>query len=306
MNCRFLIICVAILFAAVCSGEAAENRVETLLPSKCGPAWTEEGPVSTYTRENLYKYIDGEAELYLPYGFDGAAAALYIRRGNREAGLVVNIFRMGSTLDAFGIYANYRAPSLERAPAGADGFVEESQIMFFQDKYFVQVMSSGASTPDKSDLTACAASVAANLPGPPSLPRELDLVAPPGLVAGTEKYFPENLLGYRFLGKGLTSEVMLGGGRAKAFVVLGNSKQESARVFDDYVAYLTESKARLRVSGTQPGRRLHAVDPLFKGMALREVGPYAIGLAGLRQPEDGDETIDRWAGTFKGATRSLP
>lgn len=284
---------VALLFAAL-PLDAAEKPVEGLLPANCGTGWTMEGPVATYTTESLYKYIDGEAELYMPYGFERAATVMYVRPGNKESGLVVNLFKMGSLLDAFGIYANYRTPTLERAPVGAEGFVDESELMFFQDRYFVQVMSSGSATQEASLFLACARSVAHNLPEGTTEPPEVGFAKAPGFIAGTERYFPEGLLGYGFLGRGFTAELTLKGNHLKAFVIMGGSRQATQKAFDAYVNYLTQSKAKPQVSEAGPASRLHAVDPLFKGVVLQQSGQYAIGLTGLKAPRDGDELIDEW------------
>ena len=61
-----------------------------------------------YDRDTLSDRIDGEAELYFPYGFDRMAAARYVSEKSPGTGVDVEIYRMGSLLDAFGIYANYR------------------------------------------------------------------------------------------------------------------------------------------------------------------------------------------------------
>ncbi len=275
---------------------AQEKAVDALPPATCGETWRIEGPVSTYSRENLYKYIDGEAELYMPYGFEKAATALYTQPGNKESGLVVNIFKMGSLLDAFGIYSNYRSPTLQPASVGAEGFVDESQLMFFQDRYFVQVETSGTLTRESPVFLACAASVAKNLPDGPARPPELALVHPPGFVPETERYFAEGLLGYGFLGRGMTSEIMLKGDRVKAVLVMGGSEEGVTKIFDAYAKYLNESKAPFQITRQSPGSTLHATDPLFKGVVLRQSGKYAIGLTGLRAPHDGDQCIEEWLG----------
>jgi hypothetical protein len=223
-----------VLLLTASSLRAQEKPIDGLLPATCGSGWKIEGPVSTYSRENLYRYIDGEAELYMPYGFDRAATAIYSQAGNKESGLVVNIFKMGSLLDAFGIYSNYRSPTLQTASVGAEGFVDESELMFFQDRYFVQIETSGTLTQESPVFLACAASVAHNLPDGTTQPPELALVHPPGFVTDTEKYFPEGLLGYGFLGRGMTSEVMLKGDRVKAVLVMGGSEEGVAKIFDAY------------------------------------------------------------------------
>ncbi len=121
------ILCTAIALSAFSPPSAADQKLEGFLPASCAPGWAMEGKVATYTPENLYRYIDGEAEIYLPYGFKKAATVRYVKTdtptaGPQEKGMVVNIFEMGSLLDAFGIYANYRSSTLPQIEGGGRRF----------------------------------------------------------------------------------------------------------------------------------------------------------------------------------------
>ena len=121
------ILLTAALLIAVSPGWAANKPPEDFLPPSCAPGWAMEGRVATYTPENLYQYINGEAEIYLPYGFKKAACVRYIKASTpsgrpQEKGMGVNIFEMGSPLDAFGIYSNFRSSTLPPLKVGAEGF----------------------------------------------------------------------------------------------------------------------------------------------------------------------------------------
>jgi hypothetical protein len=269
----------------------AEKAAGTLLPARCPEGWAREGEVSLYTPDDLYKYIDGEAELYLPYGLEKAETVLYADPAHKGSGLVVNLFTMGSLLDAFGIYSNYRSTEAEPVKAGADGFVEEAQLMFYEGPYFVQIMTSGSSDQDSSLFRRCAAAVSQKLAGGAERPRELELLGVPGLVPRSERYYAGGLLGYAFLGRGLTAEVALKSGRAKAFVVLGNTAEAIKRALEAYGKQLKESKAAFHVSEVEGVLRLAATDPLYKGVLLRQSGRFAVGVAGLADPRDGEEII---------------
>ena len=65
---RFAAILFAILLAAL-PVYAAEKTVEDILPGKFDGGWSMEEKAAVYTPQTLYKYIDGEAEMYMPYGF---------------------------------------------------------------------------------------------------------------------------------------------------------------------------------------------------------------------------------------------
>ncbi len=267
---------------------AAGTQVEAFLPATCGPQLTMAEKPSIYGRENLYKHIDGEAELYMPYGFERAATVFYARTNAKDSGLVVNLFAMGSLLDAFGIYANYRTPAVERANVGAGGFVEESQLMFYQDRYFVQIMSSGGTESDRSVIEACASSISHNLPVRTGNPPELEFLHVRELVPSTEKYYPEGLLGYGFLGRGLTAELSLPSARAKGIILLADSKDGIERAFEAYARHLRESGVTAEVSGEKGNLCLRAADPLYTGVVLYQSGKYAAGVAGSVESKEAD------------------
>jgi hypothetical protein len=247
-----------------------------------------DGKAATYTPENLYKYIDGEAELYLPYGFGEAAVAMYVRPGGKSSGVVANIFRMGSLLDAFGIFASYRDPTAEQVKLGAEGFIDESQLMFYQDRYFVRIEVSGAVPGSAGALRSCAEEISRNLPAGRERPPELGFLKVPGAIPLTDRYYSAGLLGHSFFGRGLTAEVMLGGERVKAVVMLGASEEAAGRIFDEYGKYLKGAGVAPRITGEKEGAALHATDPLYKGVALRRSGRFVVGVTGLKEAHAGD------------------
>ena len=88
--------------------------VNNLLPSPgFAEGWVIQEKIETFTEKDLYKYINGEAELYYPYGFKALATAKYVRSDNPDGGIIADIYEMGSPLEAFGIYSRYRDPDEE-------------------------------------------------------------------------------------------------------------------------------------------------------------------------------------------------
>jgi hypothetical protein len=287
---QHLFILVAVLSLAF-PVSAANKEVETLLPSTCAPGWVMDGKVATYTPETLYKYINGEAELYLPYGFRKAASVIYVKQGSKDGGIVANVFEMGSLLDAFGIYGNFRSPTMDQVKTGAEGFLDESQLMFYQDRYFVQIEASGALSQGGPLFQSCADAISRNLRVSKEKPRELDILKIPGAVPLTEKYYATGLLGYSFFGKGLTGEAMIGEARVKVLVILGNSEEAARRVFAQYPEYLKKSGITPVISSDATGTSLRVTDPLYKGVLLRQSGRHVVGVVGLKEPAEGDEVV---------------
>jgi hypothetical protein len=247
-----------------------------------------DGKAATYTPENLFKYIDGEAELYLPYGFEKAAVATYVRPAGKGYAIVAGIFRMGSLLDAFGIFASYRDPTAEQIKGGAEGFVDGSQLMFYQDRYFVRIEASGALPGEGGLLRSCAEAISRSLPAGREKPPEIEFLKVAGAIPLTDRYYPSGLLGHSFFGRGMTAEVMLGGERVKSVVMLGASEEAAKRILDDYGKYLKGAGVTPECAEEKNGASLHAIDPLYKGVALRRSGRFVVGVTGLKEARAGD------------------
>lgn len=64
------------------------------------PGWTRTGEVETYTKEGLYGYMDGGAEIVLPYGFRELSVVRFAPAAGEARELVLEIYRMASGEDA--------------------------------------------------------------------------------------------------------------------------------------------------------------------------------------------------------------
>src|ERR1035438_3684104 len=132
----FISLLVVCLLTSSSPAFAAEVALEKLLPvPACAENWLMDGKAALYDRDNLFERINGESELYFPYGFELLASARYADKKNPNSALEADIYRMGSLLDAFGMYANYRRKDDPDAGIGAEGSVSASQLFFYQGRF---------------------------------------------------------------------------------------------------------------------------------------------------------------------------
>ena len=264
---------------------ASGESLEKILPSTgFSKGWALDGKATTYTKDTLYTYIDGEAELYMPYGFSRLVSALYTKQGDSKAALVADIFQMGSIIDAFGIYSYYRNPDAEMINIGSGGFVDESQLMFYKDRYFVRLSASG-DNPERNIFISCAEAIAKKIPGKSAPPDELALLKVSDIIPGTERYTAQSVLGYAFFKKGLTANGTLSGQPIKTFVILDKSAKDATETFNKYFAYLKEKGGNPKLNKSADGvMTLVGRDPLYKGVLVRRSGKYVFGITGLQTP----------------------
>jgi hypothetical protein len=264
---------------------AAEDSMKNILPAPgFTPDWVMKERVTLYNSDTLFDHINGEAELYFPYGFDMLATATYLNKKNPDVWVVVDVYRMGSLLDAFGIYSNYRKADAAGVVIGAEGFASSSQLMFYQDRYFVRIQVTGATSLEQELLLACGRTVSRNLPPNTGRPGELEaLVGIPGMVTKSERYLAQSILGYAFFRRGMIAEAMLGGERVQVFAVYENSPDAARKAFDDYRSYLKAEGREMNVTGTTDRNSLTAVDPLYGGVFVEQSGPNLIGAIRMKE-----------------------
>jgi len=276
---------------------AAGGSIENVLPSgECTKDWVAKNKATLYTKDTLFDHINGEAELYFPYGFDVLATATYMNRSNPELWIVADVYRMASLLDAFGIYSNYRRSDAASVAVGAEGFVSPSQLMFYQDRYFVRLQATGATSLKQDIFLACARSVSQNLPLNTGRPGELNFFSIPGVIPKSERYIAQSLLGYAFFRRGMIADVILEGKRVQVFIVPEKSRDTARKAFDNYRSYLKAEGQGMNVTETPDRIFVTAVDPLYGGVFVEQSGRYVIGVVRLKVPYAANQLIEQLRG----------
>jgi hypothetical protein len=261
---------------------AAASSLAKALPNGFLKGWTQEGKIALFDRENLFEQINGEAELYFPYGFTALATAVYGNKAYPDALVVAEIYHMGSLLDAFGIYSNYRKPDYESVKQGAEGFISPTQLLFYQDRYFVKLQATGTTHLEQEVFLACARLISGNLPANTSRPEELAALLLPSVVPKSERYIAQSLLGYAFFRRGFIAEAKANGESMRVIVVREETRDSARKAFDAYHAYLREEGQVVTVSATGDRRSLTSVDSLYGGVYLVQSDRVLLGVVKVK------------------------
>ena len=126
-----------------CGGDVNESGLS--LPSQVGE-WRVAEADAVYDRETLYDYMNGGAEVYLSYDF----RRVWVRRfvGPDEEEIVLDIYDMGSSPEAFGIFST----SVEDPEVGLGQGSEYGAglLKFWKGNFFVSALNMGVS--EEADL----------------------------------------------------------------------------------------------------------------------------------------------------------
>ncbi len=155
-----------------------------LLPPAPGP-WRIIETDQRFGRENLYNYIDGGAELYLSYGFQEMVNRTYSAAGQPD--IILDIFDMGSSRDAFGVFSQARETV-------ASSFGQGSQytaglLLFWKDRYYVSILASPETAESEAAVFRLARTIDKSIPARGPLPRILQRLPEKNLIRASIRYF---------------------------------------------------------------------------------------------------------------------
>ncbi len=276
-----------ILICSLCASPpapGAEIAMEKIMPvPSCAKGWALDGKVTFFDKDTLFDRINGESELYFPYGFEKLAYARYENKQNPKIAVDADVYKMGSLLDAFGMFANYRRKDDADIAIGAQGTISSSQVFFYQDRYFVRLQVTGATSISQDIFLACARAISQNLPRSADRPKELNALAIPAVVKKSERYVAQSLLGYDFFRRGLIADALLNNEQVQVFIVTEQSGEAARKTFDHYRSYLKTSGSDARVTDGKGRTSLEAIDPLYGKVFVELAGRFVIGAVRIKE-----------------------
>jgi len=156
--------------------------------------------IKFYDRSNLYEYIDGEAENFLVYKFVVAGVAVYLSESGDE--MVVDVYDMGESWDAFGRYVSVRFPGARRVEIGAEGFLNDFGLDFWKGRYYVKITVFKKEEGLISEVQRAGRLIAFKIRDGDKPPDEISLFPRSGMVEGSERFIRGTVVGIEGLPHG--------------------------------------------------------------------------------------------------------
>jgi len=244
--------------------------------------WTQHGPAREFEPDNLFEYMDGNAEGYLLYRFVRMQGVTCKSGGNT---IVFDVSEMADPEWAYGIFTANRDPDRPTERIGMGGQILPRKATFAKGKFYVELTAEpeGDHTPA---LRAFALEMEKRISGQTELPATLGWFPPEGLLADSVRLVPESVLGLRLLQRGYVAEYKFG----KAFLVAESTPEAAAAVMN---------KLRARWAQSQPVRvadeAFEAADRFLGRLCFFRKGRYIGGFANLREGEDAIALSSRFA-----------
>jgi hypothetical protein len=157
-------------------------------PAAGKEGWRTEDEPRRYDRETLYDLVDGAADLYFSYGFEGVIVEQYVDGAGATA--QVEVYKLASDADAYGLYTYHSFG--EPVDLGVDGEREPGyRLAFWQRQFFVQIVAREAV--DDDALWALGQEIAGSLPQGGARPPLVDALPEEDRQPGSVRFFREKV-----------------------------------------------------------------------------------------------------------------
>jgi hypothetical protein len=242
-------------------GPQLEGKTITL-PEISG--WKLEGKPQVFSPGILYEYINGAADLYLDYEFQELTVTEY--KGEKKAGVIIEVYRHRDPTQAFGIYSQERLSDAKYLDLGAQGYYEPGLMNFLSGPYYVKINGFNIGEEDERILLPFARKVEEILGEKTSFPSILSSFPSEGKKKNTEKFISRDFLGYPFFHSGYTADYEVAGNKFKVFVIEGKNLEDCRRMMERYLQR-TGSEMKQASPGTYQLKDPYhgAVDIIWKG-----------------------------------------
>jgi hypothetical protein len=186
------------------------------------PGWSQAGDARSYESQNLFEYMDGNAEGYLVYGFL-KMTGVTCKKG--DVTLVIDLSDFGDPDSAYGMFTANVDGRVPTQKIGMNGQIVPRRAFFVKGQYYLEI----GANPEGDYTTVLQAWTAAFekiIPGSTSLPAPLAWF--PAEQRQGLRLVPESVLGIRILKRGYAAQYDFG----KAFVVLEATPQSAAVIME--------------------------------------------------------------------------
>ena len=297
MRCSFAIISASLLLL-VTGRTLHATELKRLIPSSPDlTGFTITHDPEQYTKENLWDYMNGGAPGYLAYGFE-EMVSLQVKNLKNQSEIVVDMYDMGNQLNAFGIYSVERIPEGRDLTFGVDSFLYDTTLCFWQDKYYVKLMSYDMQPETAQSLSRLAALITRKMPTKGEPPHLFSIFPAEGRVKKSERYIKCDVLGQAYFTDGYSVDYD-NNNQHKIFLIHGKDPQEAGKNFHTYRDFI-KTIGQITNEDMKIGEQAFAGTHTFYGRVLfARTGPYIIGVVGFDKQSSAQDTINRMFARLK-------
>jgi len=262
---------------------AEEQSPALLLKPILAGDWVRQGEPKLYAPEDLFEYIDGEAEHFVAYGFRQAAVGEYQSKVDPKRKITVDVYDQGSSAQAFGFYSSMRSGDVKYVEVGAQGYVAGPVLDFWKGQYFVHIYPGAKFVEFEETATRLGRELAGRITGKSELPAVCTLLPKRGLLPNSVRWYRQDFLGHAFLKDVAGAEYQRDARRWQFFVINHRTQAEALKSLAQYREAVLKRAAPLEAPTDLPKDTVIVRQSYYDVVALAPAGRYLVGV--MRVPD---------------------
>ncbi|MFC2144227.1 DUF6599 family protein [Acidobacteriota bacterium] len=261
------------------------------------PGWSLVTEPEHYEADNLWEYINGQADFFIDYGFVRVDTAEY-QYDQESSSVVLEIYRMGRPQEAFGIFAAERTREDRPLEIGADAYLGTNVLGFWQSEQYVKLTSFDEGPAVEQLLIGLAEEISSRIPSRGHELETLLLFPEEGRIEASERFIPKNFLGQPFLRDAYRVTYITDGRQFQLFVVDTGSPEEARSHFNSLEDFYRKRDQGPVVLETSQDPSMLSVDGPSK-MVVFQLDHRLGGAFGMQSLEAGRAAATALAETMR-------
>jgi hypothetical protein len=210
--------------------------------------------VKQFTPENLYKQINGRAELFQAYDMNTMTFASFTNSADKGQFIDLSLYDMGTPTNAFGVFSAERSQGEASLELGRLGYRSDANYYIWKGQYYIKVIASDPAAELKRIGLDLARRATASLLDSGEQVWGLNALPEKDRVPDSEIYYKVDALGLDFMHNTYTARYRRGDSVVTAFLSQRESPaiiRESVELYVRHAQRYGEGVEHLKVGGVK-------------------------------------------------------
>ena len=215
---------------------ALPQYLEKLFIELTPSGWEISDKVKRFTADNLYRHINGGADLYISHNFSSMTFTSYSQKANPEQFVNLFVYDMGNPTNAFGVFSTERSKGQPSLNLGRSSYRADANYFIWHGQYYIRIISSDISEELQHIGLNLAQKVTDSLIDSGESVWGLTVLPKVDVVPGSIQYFSVNAMGLDFMSNTYIAQYS----KDNKFVTVFLSQRDSVNSAQDTVIQYIE------------------------------------------------------------------
>lgn len=237
-----------------------------------------------FSAGRLWEYINGAAPAYLAYGCRGVLTFVVLHSADSTE-IIVDVYDMADTLNAFGIYSSERSTSAETIRMGSGGYRSANTLNFWQNDCYIKLTSYESTTESANHLSRMAAILSEKIPQRGKKPGRFNCFPDEDRIENSDQFISTDVLGQEYLTRGYCRDYLTGERKIRIFIIESAEEEQAGRYYLQYRELRRSLGAIEEIKCEFADEGFNAEDSYYGSIHFARWSRFLIALMGIQEQQ---------------------